>query len=99
MAEDVDMVKPFKYQHYGSLAYIGADSAVADFTGSVLAYGGSSSGRTTFWLWRSFCKLCNCCSLLIGVIDLSEMFTSRTRMLLAFDWLRSRLYGRDISRL
>ncbi|CAF4277649.1 unnamed protein product, partial [Rotaria magnacalcarata] len=27
-------IKPFRYKHMGSLAYVGGDSAVVDFTGS-----------------------------------------------------------------
>jgi NADH dehydrogenase FAD-containing subunit len=29
-----DEAKPFRYRHLGSLAYIGGDAAVADFTGT-----------------------------------------------------------------
>ena len=36
------------------------------------------------YLWKSF--------------YLTEMFTGRTKTLLAFDWVRTHLFGRDISR-
>jgi NADH:ubiquinone reductase (non-electrogenic) len=72
----------------GSLAYVGGDAAVLDFTGSKpilsLFYLKPLSGHGAAYLWRSF--------------YFTEMFTGRTKTLLAFDWIRTRLYGRDISR-
>jgi NADH dehydrogenase len=80
--------KPFQYKHMGSLAYVGGDAAVLDFTGSkpVLNLFNIKplSGRGAAYLWKSF--------------YFTEMFTGRTKTLLAFDWIRIRLYGRDISR-
>jgi NADH dehydrogenase FAD-containing subunit len=81
-------IKPFIYQHMGALAYVGGDSAVLDFTGSkpVLDLFNLQplSGRSAAYLWKSF--------------YFTEMFTGRTKTLLAFDWLRTHIYGRDISR-
>ncbi len=81
-------LKPFRYQHMGSLAYVGGDSAVLDFTGSKPLLDVVNlkplSGRSAAYLWRSF--------------YFTEMFTGRTKTLLAFDWVRTRLFGRDISR-
>lgn len=80
-------LQPFRYKHMGSLAYVGGDSAVLDFTGSrPLDFFSlkSMSGRSAAYLWKSF--------------YFTEMFTGRTKTLLAFDWVRTRLYGRDISR-
>ena len=81
-------LKPFQYQHMGSLAYVGGDSAVLDFTGTkpLLDFFNLKplSGRGAAYLWKSF--------------YFTEMFTGRTKTLLAFDWLRTRCYGRDISR-
>ena len=72
----------------GSLAYVGGDSAVLDFTGTKpildLFKLKPLSGRGAAYLWKSF--------------YFTEMFTGRTKTLLAFDWLRNRVYGRDISR-
>lgn len=55
--------------------------------GSVIRWFGVEplSGRGAFYLWRSF--------------YLSEMVTMRTKFLLAFDWVRSKIFGRDISRV
>jgi len=72
----------------GSLAYVGGDAAVLDFTGSKpllnLFNLKSLSGHGAANLWKSF--------------YFTEMFTERTKALLAFDWIRMQTYRRDISR-
>ncbi|KAJ8901940.1 hypothetical protein NDN08_004142 [Rhodosorus marinus] len=86
---DEEDLEPFRYRHLGSLAYVGGDKAVIDFsgTGVLQKFFGLEpiNGRGAFYLWRSF--------------YLTEMVTLRTKILLAFDWLRSKLFGRDISRV
>jgi len=81
-------LQPFCYKHMGSLAYVGGDSAVLDFTGTKpildLFNLQPLSGRSAAYLWKSF--------------YFTEMFTGRTKALLAFDWVRTQVYGRDISR-
>ena len=81
-------LRPFFYKHMGSLAYVGGDSAVMDFTGTKpvldLFNLQSLSGRSAAYLWKSF--------------YFTEMFSGRTKTLLAFDWVRTQIYGRDISR-
>ena len=81
-------LQSFRYQHMGSLAYVGGDAAVLDFSGSKPLLDIFNlqplSGRSAAYLWKSF--------------YFTEMFTGRTKTLLAFDWLRTRAYGRDISR-
>ena len=81
-------LKSFRYKHMGSLAYVGDDSAVLDFTGSKPLFDVLSlkplSGRSAAYLWKSF--------------YFTEMFTGRTKTLLAFDWVRTLIFGRDISR-
>ena len=78
----------FHYKHLGSLAYIGGDEAIADFKSDErmlqLLNLSPMSGWGTYWLWRS--------------IYFSELFTTRNRAQLAFDWTRSKIFGRDISR-
>ncbi|CAF1125158.1 unnamed protein product [Adineta ricciae] len=80
--------EPFRYKHRGSLAYVGGDSAVLDFNHSKTIFERFSlkslSGRSALYLWKSF--------------YLTEMFTGRTKVLLASDWIRTQIYGRDISR-
>ncbi|ODV88775.1 hypothetical protein CANCADRAFT_128582 [Tortispora caseinolytica NRRL Y-17796] len=76
------MLMPFEYSHQGSLAYIGMDRAVAD-----LAFGEgnySSGGSLTYIFWRS--------------AYLSMVFSSRNRLLVLVDWLKVKLFGRDVSR-
>jgi NADH dehydrogenase FAD-containing subunit len=46
--EIFEQIGPFTYNHLGSLAYIGADRAIADFPG-----GFKSSGLFTLFVWRS----------------------------------------------
>ncbi len=70
------------------MAYIGGDEAIADFSsgGKILSALNlsPSAGWGTYWLWRS--------------VYFSELFTTRNRAQLAFDWTRSKLFGRDIAR-
>ncbi|CAF1171120.1 unnamed protein product [Adineta steineri] len=81
-------LQSFRYKHMGALAYVGGDSAVLDFSGTKPIFDLFNlqplSGRSAAYLWKSF--------------YFTEMFTGRTKTLLAFDWVRTRLYGRDISR-
>uniref|UniRef100_A0A7S0T596 NADH:ubiquinone reductase (non-electrogenic) n=1 Tax=Erythrolobus madagascarensis TaxID=708628 RepID=A0A7S0T596_9RHOD len=76
--------KPFRYRHMGSLAYIGSDEAIIDLTGTSL-FNIALGGRNAFFLWRSF--------------YFTECFTARTKLLLFADWLRAKIFGRDISRV
>ncbi|RKO99817.1 hypothetical protein CXG81DRAFT_30109 [Caulochytrium protostelioides] len=70
--------KPFKYNHMGSLSYVGGNAAVAD------VYGFSGGGLGAYVLWKS--------------VYFSEQVSARTRALLAFDWIKHIIFGRDISR-
>lgn len=75
-------VGPFQYSHQGSLAYIGAEKAVADvswFSGNI-----ASGGTMTYLFWKS--------------AYLSMCFSSRNRILVMMDWVKSRIFGRDVSR-
>ncbi|KAK0630823.1 hypothetical protein B0T17DRAFT_590217 [Bombardia bombarda] len=75
-------IKPFHYSHQGSLAYIGSDKAVAD----VSWFNGNfaTGGNLTYLFWRS--------------AYLSMCFSTRNRLLVINDWLKSKLFGRDVSR-
>jgi NADH dehydrogenase FAD-containing subunit len=85
-----DGTAPFAYHHLGSLAYIGGDNAAIDmkdtFLQQILDTFGLDvmSGQGPFLLWRSF--------------YLSEQFSSRTKSLLLFDWVKANVFGRDLSR-
>ncbi|CEJ90596.1 Putative FAD/NAD(P)-binding domain-containing protein [[Torrubiella] hemipterigena] len=75
-------VKPFHYSHQGSLAYIGSEKAVAD----VSWWNGNlaTGGSMTYLFWRS--------------AYLSMCFSTRNRVLVILDWLKSKAFGRDVSR-
>lgn len=84
-----DLKKPFGYMHMGSLAYVGGESAAADLTGAKFSIANFlnvnvMTGKGTYLLWRSF--------------YLSEQCTTRTKLLLVFDWLKAMTFGRDVSR-
>lgn len=75
--------KPFIYSHQGSLAYVGSEKAVADLN----VWGGSEisqGGQFTYLFWRS--------------AYLSMCFSFRNKVLVAFDWLKVKIFGRDVSR-
>ncbi|RKP08067.1 FAD/NAD-P-binding domain-containing protein [Thamnocephalis sphaerospora] len=78
----LEAVKPFKYSHYASLAYIGSDKAIADV--SFLNGNVSAGGVATYLFWRS--------------VYLSNLFSTRNRCLVASDWIKRTLFGRDIGR-
>ncbi|KAH8823257.1 putative NDE1-mitochondrial cytosolically directed NADH dehydrogenase [Flagelloscypha sp. PMI_526] len=74
--------KEFHYSHQGSLAYIGSDKAIAD----VPFFNGNfaSGGVATFLFWRS--------------AYLSTLFSIRNRTLVANEWIKTKIFGRDVSR-
>ncbi|KAL5329144.1 hypothetical protein ACEPPN_002654 [Leptodophora sp. 'Broadleaf-Isolate-01'] len=75
-------IKPFHYTHQGSLAYIGSERAVADV--SWLNGNFATGGGLTYLFWRS--------------AYLSMCFSTRNRVLVVLDWLKSKAFGRDVSR-
>lgn len=75
-------IKPFHYSHQGSLAYIGSEKAVADI--AWLNGNVASGGKLTFLFWRS--------------AYISMVFSTRNRLLVLNDWVKSKVFGRDISR-
>jgi NADH:ubiquinone reductase (non-electrogenic) len=79
----VKSIQPFEYSHQGSLAYIGSEKAVADITW----WSGNiaSGGTITYIFWRS--------------AYLSMCFSTRNRVLVLVDWVKSKVFGRDVSRV
>ncbi|KAI9733212.1 MAG: NADH:ubiquinone oxidoreductase [Claussenomyces sp. TS43310] len=75
-------IKPFHYTHQGSLAYIGSERAVADV--SWLNGNFATGGGMTYLFWRS--------------AYLSMCFSTRNRVLVLMDWMKSKVFGRDVSR-
>ncbi|PPQ90158.1 hypothetical protein CVT25_012469 [Psilocybe cyanescens] len=74
--------RPFHYSHQGTLAYIGSDKAIADLP--FMNGNFASGGVATYLFWRS--------------AYLSTLFSLRNRTLVATDWLKVKLFGRDVSR-
>ncbi|ODQ68231.1 FAD/NAD(P)-binding domain-containing protein [Nadsonia fulvescens var. elongata DSM 6958] len=75
-------ILPFEYTHQGSLAYIGSERAVADLS----LWGNATpwAGSMTYWFWMSaYVSMC---------------FNTRNRILVCFDWVKTKVFGRDISR-
>ncbi|RKO96685.1 hypothetical protein CXG81DRAFT_14031 [Caulochytrium protostelioides] len=83
-------IPPFTHTNLGSLAYIGADRAIADLPSPASLFtsektpGWSFGGVATFWFWRS--------------AYLSNLFALRNRVLVSVDWMRNSIFGRDIGR-
>jgi len=75
-------MQPFQYSHQGSLAYIGKERAVADI--SWLAGNFASGGTMTYLFWRS--------------AYISMVFSPRNKILVIVDWIKAKLFGRDVSR-
>ena len=78
----VKQIGPFEYSHQGSLAYIGSEKAVADV--SWFRGNIASGGTLTYLFWKSaYLNMC---------------FSMRNRILVAMDWTKSAVFGRDVSR-
>ncbi|KAI0288321.1 NADH dehydrogenase [Russula brevipes] len=78
----LENLRPFHYSHQGSLAYIGSEKAIADL--EFFHHKFASGGVATFLFWRS--------------AYLSTLFSLRNRVLVATDWLKVKLFGRDLVR-
>lgn len=97
----IKQVGPFSYSHQGSLAYIGGERAVADvswFAGNI-----ASGGTMTYLFWKSaYLSMCFSSKCFFSVWqdegDDTNRDTARNRVLVVVDWLKSRLFGRDVSR-
>ncbi|KAF4585058.1 NADH:ubiquinone oxidoreductase [Pleurotus pulmonarius] len=75
-------LRPFQYSHQGSLAYIGSEKAIADLP--FMNGNVATGGVATFLFWRS--------------AYLSTLFSLRNRVLVANDWMKVKIFGRDVSR-
>jgi NADH:ubiquinone reductase (non-electrogenic) len=71
-------VSPFRYRHYGMLAYVGSGKALADLA----AFKGK--GFLTWLFWRS--------------AYLTRLVSIKNKTLVLFDWFKTLVFGRDISR-
>ncbi|MCI0707618.1 MAG: FAD-dependent oxidoreductase [Ignavibacteriae bacterium] len=71
-------VQPFRYKHYGMLAYIGGERALADLESF------KGKGFSTWLFWRS--------------AYLTRLVSVKNKVLVLFDWFKTFVFGRDISR-
>jgi len=80
--EKARTVRPFHYSHQGSLAYLGSDKAIADLP--FMNGNVATGGVMTYLFWRS--------------AYLTMLFSLRNRVLVGTDWMKVKLFGRDVSR-
>ena len=74
---------PFRFWDLGRLAYLGQSQAVAEVgVGSTTV--SQAKGLAAFVLWRS--------------VYIVKQVSFRNRVLVLFDWIKSRLFGRDLTR-
>jgi NADH dehydrogenase FAD-containing subunit len=74
----------FQFLNLGILAYTGGGSALAQVQ-ITEDKAVKSSGSLGFGLWRS--------------VYLSKQVSGRNRLLVAVDWFKTKIFGRDITRL
>jgi NADH dehydrogenase FAD-containing subunit len=81
---DLKTAPPFGFLNLGLLAYLGGGKALTQVQlGDVRVF--SYAGSVAFILWRS--------------VYLVKQVASRNRILITFDWIKSALFGRDVTRL
>eukprot|EP00804_Cyclotella_cryptica_P001218 CCRYP_012727-RA/>CCRYP_012727-RA protein AED:0.05 eAED:0.05 QI:677/1/1/1/0.66/0.5/4/195/676 len=79
-----DFSPPFRFLNLGMLAYTGGGEALSQVQlGDVPIL--SVAGSVSYLLWRS--------------VYLVKQVATRNRILVTFDWWKSKLFGRDITRL
>lgn len=84
LARGLEESPAFKFLSLGLLAYVGQEEALNQvMLGNVPLF--NYSGKIAFALWRS--------------VYLAKQASSRNQALIAFDWLRTETFGRDITRL
>jgi len=80
----LETAPPFSFLNLGLLAYVGGGEALTQVqVGNVPVF--SYAGSVAFVLWRS--------------VYLVKQVATRNRVLVTFDWIKSYLFGRDITRL
>jgi NADH:ubiquinone reductase (non-electrogenic) len=71
-------IAPFQYHHFGMLAYVGSNRALADLATV------KGRGLPTWIFWRS--------------AYLTKLVSIKNKILVVFDWAKTFVFGRDISR-
>lgn len=76
--------KPFKFLNLGQLAYTGGGEALSQVQlGNLKLF--NSAGSEGFLLWRS--------------VYIVKQVSTKTRLLVLFDWFKTKLFGRDVTRM
>ena len=84
LARGLEEAPGFEFLSLGLLAYVGQEEALNQvMIGNVPLF--NYSGKIAFLLWRS--------------VYLAKQASSRNQALIAFDWSRTKAFGRDITRL
>ena len=78
------VARPFQFLNLGILAYVGDGKALAQVALGDGDLGVKAAGRAAFGLWRS--------------VYISKQVSPRNRLLVIGDWVRTRVFGRDITR-
>ena len=77
---EIEYAKPFQFLNLGVLAYVGASEALAQVNVDENVLFGK--GALGFWLWR-------------GIYWFKQV-SWRNRILVTFDWMKARMFGRDV---
>ena len=80
-----EYAKPFQFWNLGILAYTGGKTALAQVTPAPSLDPVKSTGQVGNFLWKS--------------VYLSKQVSWRSRLLVLNDWLRTNIFGRDITRI
>jgi NADH dehydrogenase FAD-containing subunit len=84
LARGLDKAPEFQFLNLGYLAYVGGGEALNQVKlGDVPLF--NYSGKVAFALWRT--------------VYLAKQAATRNQALIVFDWFRTELFGRDITRL
>lgn len=76
--------KPFKFLNLGQLAYTGGGKALSQVQlGEKKLF--NQAGSVGFLLWRS--------------VYIVKQVSTKTRLLVLFDWFKTRIFGRDVTRM
>ncbi|CAL5221410.1 g3596 [Coccomyxa viridis] len=73
--------KPFQFLSLGAMAYLGSDTAVTQLEAGKAVF--DLAGYVSFLLWRS--------------VYVTKQVSTRNRVLILFDWVKTRIFGRDLS--
>lgn len=80
-AQPAEVAHPFSFLSFGLLAYVTGGSALTQVDAGPVQL--AVAGSLAYLLWRS--------------VYLTKQVSTRNRVLILFDWAKSRVFGRDIS--